>query len=275
MSVEVDRAKRVRAAGRRLLSALQRRPTGPTRRRASGFREIGLPFESDTAVTRHLAAFLQAQGDGRRSPVRPTHVLFNGGVFKAEPLRERLLDVLWRWFPDAAPKLLEGEHDLDHAVARGAAYYGWTKQRGGVRIRGGTARCVLRRHRDRRPGRARRPRPLRALCVVPMRHGRGHADRRPGERNRPDRRRAGPVPLLQFLDAQTRPARRHVDRWTDDELAETDSLEAALPADESIDEDYVPVRFQSRVTELGMLELWCAGTQTNRRWKLEFSVREE
>jgi hypothetical protein len=29
------------------------------------------------------------------------------------------------------------------------------------------------------------------------------------------------------------------------------------------------------VTELGMFELWCVGTQHDKRWKLEFSVREE
>ncbi len=114
----------------------------PDRRRVSGFREIGLPFETDTAVTRHLAAFLQAHGAGPNEPVRPTHVLFNGGVFKADALRTRLLDVLAHWFPDAGiPQILPGQHDLDHAVARGAAYYGWTKHRGGVRIRGGTARA--------------------------------------------------------------------------------------------------------------------------------------
>ena len=32
--------------------------------------------------------------------------------------------------------------------------------------------------------------------------------------------------------------------WTPEELSETDSLEANLPADESVDEPYVPVRFQ-------------------------------
>jgi len=46
----------------------------PVRRRASGFQDIGLPFEQDTAVTRHLAAFLvdhgAGQGGGRFS--RPT-----------------------------------------------------------------------------------------------------------------------------------------------------------------------------------------------------------
>lgn len=66
-----------------------------------------------------------------------------------------------------------------------------------------------------------------------------------------------------------------LDRWNDDELQETDSLEAELPPDDKLDDDYVPVRFQSRVTELGMFELWCVSTQTDQRWKLEFSVREE
>ena len=44
----------------------------PARRRASGFREIGLPFENDTAITRHLAAFLTANAGSSGAPVRPT-----------------------------------------------------------------------------------------------------------------------------------------------------------------------------------------------------------
>jgi hypothetical protein len=83
---------------------------------------------------------------------------------------------------------------------------------------------------------------------------------------------------FRFFSSSTRKSDKPgdlLDRWSDDELQETDSMEATLPADASIDEDYVPVRFQSRITELGTLELWCAGTQTDRRWKLEFSVREE
>ena len=111
----------------------------PARRRQSGFQELGLPYESDTAITRHIAAFLSDHGtDG---PVRPTHVLFNGGVFKAPAFQQRLLDAIRGWFPESGTaRRLEGEEDLDHAVARGAAYYAWAKQHGGVRIRGGTAR---------------------------------------------------------------------------------------------------------------------------------------
>jgi hypothetical protein len=157
----------------------------PARRRQSGFQEIGLPFESDTAVTRHLAAFLSAHGSGGQA-VRPTHVLFNGGVFKADAFRERLLDVLSDWAPGAAPKVLEGEHDLDHAVARGAAYYGWAKRHGGVRIRGGTARSYyvgIESSGLAIPG---APRPLRAL----------------------GRRRTGEVPLFQLRRSKNGQARR-------------------------------------------------------------------
>ena len=65
-----------------------------------------------------------------------------------------------------------------------------------------------------------------------------------------------------------------LESWTADELEETDSLEATLPAVEGSEDAYVPVRFHSRITELGVLELWCVGTKHPGRWKLEFSVRE-
>jgi molecular chaperone DnaK (HSP70) len=273
----------------------------PAKRRASGFQEIGLPFEADTAITRHVAAFLAAHGadsasGGRQptdqpahagpSPSRPTHVLFNGGVFKAEALRKRLLEVLARWFGKGqAPASLEGKPDLDHAVARGAAYYGWAKQHGGVRIRGGAARSYyvgIETSGLAVPG---APRPLRALCVVPHGMEEGTETDVPAT-NLP----GGEIGLIVGEPAHFRffssPTRKHdqpgqlLANWSPEELSETDSLEMTLPADKSteqaaIDETYVPVRFQSRLTELGMFELWCVSTKGDKRWKLEFSVRED
>ena len=245
----------------------------PARRRQSGFQEIGLPYESDTAITRHLAAFLTAQGDGGAA-VQPTHVLFNGGVFKADPLRSRLLKVLASWSP-TAPQPLEGEHDLDFAVARGAAYYGWSKEKGGVRIRGGTARSYyvgIETSGLAIPG---APRPLRALCVVPfgMEEGTEH-DVPSGEFGLV----VGEPAHFRFFSSNIRKTDRVgelLSSWSDEEIAETDSLEATLPADDSLDQRYVPVKFHSKVTELGVFELWCVSTQLDRRWKLEFSVRED
>jgi hypothetical protein len=247
----------------------------PARRRLSGFQEIGLPFESDTAVTRHLAAFLTAHGDGRAQAIRPTHVLFNGGVFKADLFRRRLLDVLADWSGDAPPQPLAGEQDYDHAVARGAAYYGWAKEHGGVRIRGGTARSYyvgIETSGLAIPG---APRPLLALCVVPFGQEEGTSVDVP----------SGEIGLVVGGPATFRffssPVRKHdkpgeiLATWSEEELAETDSLEANLPREEGIDEDYVPVRFHSHITELGVLELWCQSTKSASRWKLEFSVRKD
>jgi hypothetical protein len=247
----------------------------PARRRASGFQEIGLPFESDTAVTRHLAAFLQAHGEGGE-PVRPTHVLFNGGVFKAEVLRARLLDVLGDWFGGkSAPRALEGEPDLDHAAARGAACYGWVKHRGGVRIRGGAARAYyvgIETAGLAVPGAAR---PLRALCVTPIGMEEGTETDVPG----------GEIGLIvgepaqfRFFSSATRKDDKPgdlIESWDEGEIAETDSMETALSAEDAAGEPYVPVRFHSRITELGMLELWCRRVHAPGNWKLEFSVRED
>lgn len=104
-------------------------------RRRSGFAEMGLPYAADAAITRHLARFLRQQsansehGSVRRTPsglAAPTHVLFNGGVLRADIVRQRLLDILNGWLTEeglAPADPLLGE-DLMHAVARGAAYYG-------------------------------------------------------------------------------------------------------------------------------------------------------
>jgi molecular chaperone DnaK (HSP70) len=246
----------------------------PARQRTSGFRELGLPFETDTAVTRHLAAFLQAQGEAGQ-PVRPTRVLFNGGVFKADMLRTRLMEVLGSWFSDAPPQLLEGEHDLDHAVARGAAYYGRAKLRGGLRIRGGTARAyyvAIETVGLAVPGAVR---PMRALCVAPMGMEEGTEHDVPSEEIGLV---VGEPAQFRFFSSSTRRHDRPGDvlpHWSDDELSETAPMETTLPAVAGIEEPYVPVRFHCRVTELGILELWCVSSASGGRWKLEFSVREE
>jgi hypothetical protein len=242
----------------------------PQRSRA-GFRELGLPFEADTAITRHLAAFLQQSLDGSSL----THVLFNGGVFKSGSLRSRLLQQLRTWYPDKPPETVEGPEDLEFAVARGACYYGLTKQRGGVRIRGGTARSYyvgIETSGLAIPGAGR---PLKALCVVPRGMEEGTEVDVPSE---PIGLVVGEAARFRFFSSANRPTDQPGDllsRWNPDELLETDSLEAELPATESAVEDYVPVQFHARITELGVLELWCAHETEDRRWKLEFSVRDD
>ena len=63
--------------------------------------------------------------------------------------------------------------------------------------------------------------------------------------------------------------------WDESELSESAPLQATLPVDASVNEPYVPVTFQSRITELGVFELWCVSSHSEGRWKLAFDIRND
>jgi molecular chaperone DnaK (HSP70) len=244
----------------------------PSKQRRSGFQELGLPFESDTAITRHIAAFLQSNPQN----TQPAAILFNGGVFKSTTLRERLKATLADWnTTGTTPRELHSTADLDHAVARGAAMYAWAKQHGGVRIRGGAPRSYyvgIETAGLAIPG---APRPLRALCVVPRGMEEGTAVDVPSNEIGLV---VGEPAQFRFFSSLTRQQDRPgelLNRWTDEELVETAPLETTLTLENAEEQDFVPVKFQAVLTELGLLELWCVSTLDGQRWRLAFSVRED
>ncbi|HEX3018827.1 MAG TPA: Hsp70 family protein [Chitinispirillaceae bacterium] len=247
----------------------------PARRPASGFKELGLPFEHDTAITRHLVQFLRFHNDNKSVPLQPSHVLFNGGVFKSTLFRKRLLDVIKSWFEKSTVSPLEGKPDYDFAVARGAAYYSFIKQGHGIRIRGGTGRSYYIGIETSGPAVPGIERPLNALCVVPFGMEEGSQIDVPSNEIGLV---LGESVKFRFFSSPIRKNDRPGDvltQWNENELQETDSLESKLPADERFVEGYVPVHFQSKITELGVFELWCKSAVSEDSWKLEFSVREK
>jgi hypothetical protein len=249
------------------------------RKLQSGFREFGLPYAPDPAVTRYLAAFLTAhrhagqeqdageQGRaGGADPARPDIVLLNGGVFNSPLVRQRLLDVLQSWFcagdPNWSPILLDNDR-LDLAVAHGAAYYGTVRRGRGVRIAAGLARTYYIGVESDPPS---------AICLVPGNAEPGQAidlvQRRfellvhqpaefplyvsstrltdvPGELLPVDREQMKPLPPI-----------RTVLRTRGKKLAGT-----------------LPVHLHARLTEIGTLDLWCSEAGSDRRWRLQFDVR--
>ncbi|MES2697125.1 MAG: Hsp70 family protein, partial [Verrucomicrobiota bacterium] len=160
----------------------------PKTARSTGLAQIALPYAQDAAVTRHLAAFLIRQAKSLAAShtpelaalgsklsasstfIHPTAILFNGGVFKSQVLRQRVLDVLNSWLKSdggqSAADLSGAELDL--AVARGAAYYGWARHGHGLRIRGGTARAYYVGIESAMPAVPGMEPPVRALCVAPF-----------------------------------------------------------------------------------------------------------
>ncbi len=105
-------------------------PLGGTR---VGLHEMGLPYVTDPAITRQLAAFFRRHASdepGDDGSAAPHAVLFNGGVFQPPALRQRVLDVMHHWYDYAQERwqpLVLTNPSLDLAVAWGAARYAWLK----------------------------------------------------------------------------------------------------------------------------------------------------
>jgi molecular chaperone DnaK (HSP70) len=238
----------------------------PKKDRRVGLRELGLPFAADAAITRHLSAFLGAHR-------RATAVLFNGGVMKGKTLQRRIVETLDSWSddPDHDLKLLTGT-DLDLAVAHGAAYYGLVRRGKGVRIRGGTARAYYIGIESSMPAVPGMAPPLKALCVAPFGMEEGTEASVEG---REFGLVLGEPAEFRFLASSVR---------RDDKvgtlLEEPDETVKELAPVSTVLGDpgspeagqVIPVQLHSKVTEIGTLELWCV--QGDRRWKLEYNVRE-
>ena len=256
----------------------------PVRQRRVGLQELGLPYAADPAVTRHLARFLSRQASatattasvrrGRGGLACPTHLLFNGGVMKAQVLQERIVSVLNGWLVDEGfdPVVVLDAPDLDHAVARGAAYYGMARRGRGIRIRSGASRSYYLGIESAMPAVPGIPAPLKALCVVPFGMEEGTTA------TIPDREFGlvvGEPAEFRFLSSTVRktdPPGALIEDWGD-ELEELGPLEVTLhmPGHEDA---MVPVTLEGHVTEVGTLEVWCMTRDRSHRWKLELNIRE-
>jgi molecular chaperone DnaK (HSP70) len=239
----------------------------PKDEKRSLFRELGLPYVSDPAVTRHLNAFLEPTGE------IPDAILFNGGFFIPEILRERVADVAAQWY-GRRPEILVNT-DLDLAVARGAAYYSYVRSTGsGVLVRGGLPRTYYvglgERFRDEQ-GEGK----FQCVCLVPRGAEEGAAleidnDALQLVANRPV--------SFRLYSSLTR---------TDDKLGDVVEfaagdpdlhmhapLNAVIRFGRKAEERLIPVKLGARLTEIGTLETWCESKIGDNRWRLQFELRK-
>ena len=262
----------------------------PASRARAALTKLGLPYAQDAAMTRHLAAFLGRQVHATRdlagfagpdvahaSFLHPTAVLFNGGVFKAPPLLARTLEVLNGWLAaEGAPpvRLLEGA-DLDLAVARGAAYYGYVRRGRGVRIRGGTAKAYYVGVESAMPAVPGMEPPIEALCIAPFGMEEGtQAELPPQEVGLV----VGEPVRFRFFGSSVRRGDQVgtvLEQWAPEEIEELDEIEANLPAEDHQPGEVVPVRLHAAVTEVGTLRLEAVPRSGGESWKVEFDVRGE
>ncbi|MGE0430845.1 MAG: Hsp70 family protein [Planctomycetota bacterium] len=252
----------------------------PTSGPKFGLREVGLPWAHDAAITRHLAAFLARVTDNGAQHV-PTHILFNGGVMKADRLRERLLETVGGWFGSGGKKKGEGglsvleDSQLDLACSLGAVAFGRTvRNEGGIRIRGGVAQTYYLGIAGAAPAVPGMAPPMRALTVLPFGTEEGSAVELPGHEFELVAGEEVEFPFLSSRTRQADPAGVFVDEL--DEIEEIARLTLSIGAKDKHKDDrgHIPVRLEARVTEVGTLEVWCVQTgDGDGRWKLEVSVR--
>ncbi|MGB9436539.1 MAG: Hsp70 family protein [Desulfobacterales bacterium] len=234
----------------------------------AGLQETGLPYEADPAVTQHLAQFLSRQAE--RPAELPTAVLFNGGVMKASLLRKRIVDVLSSWQNGVEPSVL-GASNLDLAVARGAAYYGLARRGRGIRIRSGLNKSYYIGVAAALPAVPGMPAPIKALCVAPFGMEEG-SETELSERE--FNLVVGEPAKFDFLGSAARTddaVGTILEDWEGD-VEPITTIETSLDGTTG---SVIPVAIQIKVTEIGTLELWCVSRQDDKRWKLEFNVREK
>ncbi len=241
-----------------------------------GVREISLMYAADPAITRHLAKFLRSQNSDDRQYGFPQAILFNGGVFRSEIFKNRLIEVINSWLENAGKeqiKVLEGI-ELSQAVARGAAYFGIAREGKGIRIRGGVSQSYYLGVESSLPAVPGFKPPLKALCVARQGTEEGTVSDIPG---RTFGLVIGKTATFKFFKSNCRREdefARMIDE-IDETFEDTSSLQIELPAYEGMRPgDLVDVTLQVAITEIGTLEVYCLACKGEHRWKLEFNVRE-
>ncbi|MBR9981951.1 MAG: Hsp70 family protein, partial [Desulfatitalea sp.] len=184
--------------------------------------------------------------------------------------RQQILSVLNRWSPTGNVREIEGA-DFDLAVARGAACYGLAKQGKGIRIRGGLGRAYYIGIAAAMPAVPGLPAPTKALCVAGFGMEEGTTA---AIADREFVLRVGEPVVFDFLGSTTRLDDRVgtvVEDW-EGQIQPITTLETTLEGEAG---QTLPVTLELHVTEVGTLELWCVSTADDRRWKLEWNVREQ
>jgi molecular chaperone DnaK (HSP70) len=236
----------------------------PQREEMSPFGELGLPYESDPAITRHLSAFLADAGGAV-----PDAVLFNGGFFIPELLRTRVTGVLEQWF-GKRPLVFENR-DLDLAVAVGAAYYSYVRSTGaGLVVRGGLPRSYYIELDSKEA--------IRAVTIMP----RGTQEGEVLDLDREGLHLVANKPVTFRLYSSLTRLDDTIGQVVEFARSEADEgslhrhapLNAVIRFGKAGAERTVPVKLGARLTEVGTLELWADSKVSEHRWRLQFELRK-
>jgi hypothetical protein len=276
-------------------------------RRPGALRELGLPYETDPAVTRHLARFLARAGHAGTEvpapqpphgehagtevpaphrphgehagteapvphrPVQPAAILFNGGFFTPPVARGRIVQAMTAW-SGTPPRVLPVDRP-EAAVALGAAYYGHLRGLPGamrhVLIRAGSPRTYYLGVQGSPTEAAALP----AVAVLPRGAQEGTQVDLAGRVFTVLTNRAVSFPLYSSLVRSDAAGDALALDPGSEDLHRHAPLVAVLRFGKRSRQAEIPVHLSVRFTELGTLELWLQSAETAHRWRLQFQLR--
>ncbi|MFH2061344.1 MAG: Hsp70 family protein [Pseudomonadota bacterium] len=235
--------------------------------------DFGLPFETDSAVTRHIISFLEKhRADVKKHLFKepmPDLILFNGGTLKPVLVQERIIKAIRKWFKVSEsniPKILENTNP-ELAVGIGASYYGLVKQGEGVRVGSGSPLSYYLGVSAETTGQSK------AVCLVERGLDEGSViDLSQMEYEV----RANEPVNFDIYSSSYRSGDRSGDILDIDEsMTPMTPIQSVIKFGKKSDKKTIPVTIGAEYTEMGTLAMYCHSGVSDHKWKLQFQLRDQ
>ncbi len=226
----------------------------------AGLREMGLPYEQDPAVTRHLARFLMRH---RSSRMDITAVMYNGGALKPNIIKKRLTNTISSWVQGPIRELETSSLDL--AVSLGAAYYGLVRMGIGLKVGGGIPRSYFI-----GVGHEKDDKTEKAVCLIERGSEEGTELELP---NIFKVRTNRPVSFSLYSSTVRRGDHLGDTVNISDDMVKLPPLITSLKYGKKGRGVLLPVKIRAQVTNVGTIEVYCISQDGPHKWRLQFDLR--
>ncbi|KJZ13958.1 heat shock protein Hsp70 [Marinomonas sp. S3726] len=238
----------------------------------SGIAKLNLEYEADPAISRHISEFLA------KHQAKPNKVLLNGGVFKADIIKQRVEALLNNLLADKVQNIeiltSNDANYLDNAVAKGACYYALVQADGGIKVKSGLAANYYIGVESPMPAIPGMAPPVDAVCIAPFGLDEGSDEQMLSSEFALVVGQSVDFRFFQSKTADVAELGETVNAFSLMSLNELGKIQARLDAGHYQEGDMVRVILSSRITELGVLLLEAHDTQSDLSWTLEYQVRD-
>ncbi|MBC2723924.1 MAG: molecular chaperone DnaK, partial [Desulfosporosinus sp.] len=234
--------------------------------------DFGLPFEKESAVTRHIIRFLENHREDVKKNLSkdplPDFILFNGGTLKPVLVQERIRQAIGKWFnagESELPQILENQIP-ELAVGIGASYYGLVKQGKGVKVGSGSPRSYYIGVSDKEKNSSK------AVCIVER--GLDEGSVIDLTQMKYEVRANEPVSFDIYYSSYRSGDKAGDIIAVDDSFSSMTPIQTIIKFGKNGQRKIIPVTIGAEYTEMGTLSMYCHSGVSDHKWKLQFQLRD-